>query len=301
MRQKIILFLIATLLLSTKPLTAKEEMPTREERIYSLSTIWKEMCYNFAFPETLQKANIDSLYLAYLPKIEQAEDNYDYYRTLCAFMTHFNEAHTRIYTNNRPDDMPPLKTINFGEKIIVSNIAQSMAGEIPIGSEIIKINQIPVADYIKDAVYPYIAAATSHWKFDKSVSEMLYGKPLSEVNLTIMTPKGREKDVKMIRNYHSNETKEVMANSTYSSPINIKIIDKNIGYIQLSSFAGQYIDTINSIFNSNLPQLRKCKGLIIDIRGNRGGIPENIYPLIKNWENISLILKIIIQEQLWRK
>jgi len=279
MKKTIFLFMLISQILVNK-LPAQEKMPNHEERIYSLSLIWKEMHYSFAFPETLQKVNIDSLYMTYLPKVEQAKSNFEYFRVLSSFMAHFNEAHTRIYTSHRPDDVPPLKTINFDKKILISNIDKSMVDKVPLGSEIIKINQIPVLEYIRDSVYQYISAATPHWKFDKSVSEMFYGRPYSKVKITVITPKGKEKEVEMIRNYNSNGLKEIMAGPTIVPPINIKIIDGNIGYIQLTSFDRQYLDTINSVFNRNIRQLSNCKGLIIDLRGNRGGTD-------RAWENIA--------------
>jgi len=279
MKKTIFLFMLFSTILINK-LPAQEKMPNHEQRIYSLSLIWKEMHYSFAFPETLQQVNIDSLYMTYLPKVEQAKSNFEYFRVLSSFMAHFNEAHTRIYTSHRPDDVPPLKTINFDKKIVISNISKSMVDKIPLGSEIIKINQIPVLEYIRDSVYQYISAATPHWKFDKSVSEMFYGRPYSKVKITVITPKGKEKEVEMIRNYNSNGLKEIMADTIIVPPINIKIIHGNIGYIQLTSFARQYLDTINSIFSRNIQQLKKCKGLIIDLRGNRGGTDQA-------WENIA--------------
>ena len=99
-----------------------------------------------------------------------------------------------------------------------------MVDKVPLGSEIIKINQIPVLEYIRDSVYQYISAATPHWKFDKSVSEMFYGRPYSKVKITVITPKGKEKEVEMIRNYNSNGLKEIMADTIIVPPINIKII-----------------------------------------------------------------------------
>jgi C-terminal processing protease CtpA/Prc len=261
-------------------LTAQDKMPDREQRIYTLSEIWKEMHYNFAFPENLKKANIDSLYLAYLPKVEQVKDNYEYFRVLSSFMAFFNEAHTRIYVEQGLFDAPPIKAMNYGEHVVVSNIAQSMVGKVPIGSEILKINNTSVAEYIRDSVAPYISAATPHWKFDKSVLELFNGRPNSVVNLTVKTPKGDVKNVEMVRNFIANGSKEAMADKTVFSPVNIKILEGNIGYIQLNSFMGGYTDTINSVFNSCLPQLRNCKGLIIDVRGNRGGSDAA-------WENMA--------------
>jgi len=280
MKKIIISYALSMYTLLTSMVYAQGNMPDNKERIYSLSVIWKEMQYNFAFQDKLQQSNLDSLYIAYLPKIEQVKNNYEYYRTLCAFMAHFNEAHTRISVANRPDDFPPLKTINFGEKIIVSNVVKSMTDEIPLGSEILKINNIPVVKYLNDSVFQYIAAATSHWKFDKAVTEMLHGEPHSSVNITIKTLKGQERDVKMFRDYNSNYKNEVWADTTQTPPIYIEILNGSIGYIRITSFSGLYVDTINFVFNQHLPQLRNCEGLIIDIRGNRGGTDEA-------WENLA--------------
>jgi len=176
---------------------AQNSMPSREQRIYDLSLIWKEIQYNFVFAETLQKVNIDSLYLAYLPKVEQVTNLYEYYRVLNAFTANFNDAHTRISAIERPDVPPPLEVINFGEKVIVSNIAKSLSDKIPIGSEIIKVNNIPTVKFVKDSISPYIGAATSHWKFGKSVNEMFYGVPKTTVKVTVKTPDGKENEVKI--------------------------------------------------------------------------------------------------------
>lgn len=112
---------------------------------------------------------------------------------------------------------------------------------------------------------------------------MFYGRPRSEVNITVKTPKGSIQEVGMIRNFNSNGAKEVMAAPDNYPPIDIKILQGNIGYIRLNSFIGGYVDSINNVFNSHLPQLRECKGLIIDVRGNRGGTDQA-------WENIAFHL-----------
>ncbi len=280
MKSNILKYTLVVCLLLSNEVLAQNTLPSREQRIYSLSDIWKELHYNFAFPHKLQEVNIDSLYIAYLPKVAEVESTYEYYRILSSFMANFNEAHTRIYTSKRPDDMPPIKAINFGEKIIVSDISQNIVDQIPVNSEILKINDIPVLAYIKDSVSPFISAATPHWKFDKSVIELFYGKPQSKVNLTVKKPNGHLVKVSMVRNYYTNNAKEVMVVNKNLSPINIEIIDGDIGYIQLSSFLGGYVDSINSVFESNLPKLRRCKGLVIDLRGNRGGSDQA-------WERIA--------------
>ena len=157
--ERLILIIIFSLLSGI--VTAQDSMPSRGQRIYDLSLIWQEMKYNFVYAERFQQTNIDSLYLVYLPKVEQAMNRYEYFRVLNAFMAHFNEGHTFIYAAKRPDVPPPIGVINFNEKIIVSNVAKSMADKVPIGSEIKRVNHIPVIDFLKDSIFPYIAASST--------------------------------------------------------------------------------------------------------------------------------------------
>jgi C-terminal processing protease CtpA/Prc len=277
----IILSIIAGLLLPGG-LVAQDKEITPEERIFSLSSIWKELHYSFAFPENLKEANIDSLYIDYLPKIIAAKNRFDYFRVLNAFMAHFNEPHTRIYTNQRPDDYPPLKVTNIGENIIVDAISQSLVEKVPLGSELLEVDNIPVMTFLKDSIYPYIAATTPHWKFEKAITEMLYGKPETVMNITYKTPKGKIQTIEMVRDYNTKETKDefVTLDSSSTPPLDIQFLKNDIAYIRLSSCLWQYKNIVDSIFTSSLPRLRKTKGLIIDLRGNRGGSDEI-------WHNIA--------------
>lgn len=83
-------------------------------------------------------------------------------------------------------------------------------------------------DFLKDSVYQYIGASTAHWKFDKAVTEMLYGKINSKVHLSIKTPKGKRKDIELTRNYLQNKKEFIMADTAYSVPITIKYLKNNI-------------------------------------------------------------------------
>lgn len=257
---------------------AQTNLPNKAQRVYTLSTLWKELEYNFAFPDHLKRANLDSLYLAYLPKIEDVEDEYEYYRTLSAFMAHFNEAHTRILPPSKlPYDMPPLLTSNIGEHIYVKNVAHEFQKDIPLNSEIISVNHIPVMEYLTSQVYPYVGAATAHWKRDKAVTEMLYGRPQTEVVLTIRTQEGTQHDVSMRRNYYANNAAAVMADTISVPPLEVKYLADSIGYLHFTTCNGNRLEDIQNTFYQHMERLAQCKGLIVDIRGNRGGTDQAWY------------------------
>lgn len=123
MKQQLIITLLALCITFPLNIFPQSNLPSKKERIYSLSMIWKELEYNFAFPSYFQKHRLDSLYLNYLPKIENVKDEYEYYRILSSFMANMNEAHTRIIPPQKlPYDMPPIITSNIGEHIYVKNI-----------------------------------------------------------------------------------------------------------------------------------------------------------------------------------
>ena len=106
MKQQLITTLLALCITFPLNIFPQSNLPSKKERIYSLSMIWKELEYNFAFPSYFQKHRLDSLYLNYLPKIENVKDEYEYYRILSSFMANMNEAHTRIIPPQKlPYDM----------------------------------------------------------------------------------------------------------------------------------------------------------------------------------------------------
>ena len=234
MKQPLIIALLALGITFPLNIYSQNNLPNKEERIYSLSMIWKEIEYNFAFPSYIQRHELDSLYLEYLPKVENVKDEYEYYRILSSFMANMNEAHTRIIPPQKlPYDMPPIITSNIGKNIYVKNIDRKILKSIPLKSEITAVNGIPVMDFLIDSVYQYIGASTAHWKFDKAVIEMLYGKINSKVHLSIKTPKGEKKDIELTRNHLQNKKEIIMADTTYTAPMTIKYLKNSIAYIHL--------------------------------------------------------------------
>ena len=276
-------FLLICFLLFTVTTSLYSKEFNKYDRIYALSNIWKEMSYNFAFPEkVLDHINADSLYRAYLPKVESQMDDYDFYKLLSSYFAYFNEAHTRAYISDSLIDNPPLFAINLEGKIIVDNISKELEKEIPIGSEIIKINNIPINNYITDSVAIYVSASTSHWKRNKSVLELFNGRLGSSIMITIRDNNEKEKDIKLIRNYKQLQSKLQMVKQIDEAPIVIEFKKNDIAYIKLNSFMYPYKDSIENTFIKALPMLRKAKGLIIDIRKNRGGSDTSWY-LIANY------------------
>ena len=55
MKQQLITTLLALCITFPLNIFPQSNLPSKKERIYSLSMIWKELEYNFAFPSYFQK------------------------------------------------------------------------------------------------------------------------------------------------------------------------------------------------------------------------------------------------------
>lgn len=284
------IFILIFIVAFSSTLKAQGAFDTKEKRIYKFSLIWKEVHNYFAFPKILKQVNIDSLYTHYLHKVGNATSEYEYYRTLSAFMAHFKDAHTRIRPNNRPDDRPPLTTLKIGNSIVVDNISKNLSKKIPIGCEILEIDNIPVTKYINDSVLQYISASTPEFRLEKASKELLYGKPLSTCSVTFRKVNGDICTYSLCRNYYFNKEQEPMEKTAEKPAIEVHFLKGDIGYINLRTFTD--VNSVDSVFNMFLPKLQRCQKLIIDIRGNKGGTDAA-------WENIvyHLIPDSIIQNQ----
>ena len=102
---------------------------------------------------------------------------------------------------------------------------------------------------------------------DKDVS----GKTISDVAALIRGEINTIVKLELLRD-KKRLTKEIKREEIHIKNIKASIIDKNIGYIQIGSFISsdmtkEFVDALNKTQN--------CPGLIIDLRGNTGGLMPN--------------------------
>ncbi len=97
------------------------------------------------------------------------------------------------------------------------------------------------------------------------------GLPLSEVANLVRGPENSFVNITILRN-NDKIVKKVMRKEIKIKTVKSSIIDKNIGYIQISSFIGS---TTPNEFLEALEKTKDTQGLILDLRGNTGGLLPN--------------------------
>ena len=97
------------------------------------------------------------------------------------------------------------------------------------------------------------------------------GLTLSEVANLVRGPENSFVNITILRN-KDKLIKRVMRKEIKIKTVKSSIVDKNIGYIQITSFIGS---TAPNEFMEALEKTKDTQGLILDLRGNTGGLLPN--------------------------
>lgn len=277
--KRIVGYLLVILSLSVNFTFAKADTTT-EDRVYILSTVWRNVRDNFAFPQHFEQANPDSLFRVFLPKVMNAESELQFTKLMTEFLAKFGDGHTGFFFNT-PKATVPIQFIGLDNKAYVKNIGKQYAKNIPVGSQLIKIDGVPVGAFLESNVYPYVSAPNDDWKFRKSLDSFLNGEVGTGVNLEFLTPENKV-EILALNRIDSQSLESV----EWNTPIDrraayVEKLPGNIAYMRMADFTKP--DEVNKVFNENLPLFREAKGVIFDIRGNRGGTDESWNPTVLDY------------------
>jgi C-terminal processing protease CtpA/Prc len=251
---------------------------SNEDKVYGLSKFWQEVNYNFVYLERINRSTWDSTYRALITAVQKTENDYQYYRALQKFCAMLHDGHTNV---NFPPSIDSLIMrdmfgkyriflTNIDNKAIVTWTNLSIKDEIPIGSEVVKVNGLATQDYIAQFVAPYFSSSTSYVLQDLCVSNLLQGLKGDCFEITLKTPNGKLKQ--FLLTHERTSEQEVYPpfekEDTLNKLLQFKWYDHQIAYLALNSFGDPKIDTL---FQQCLPDLYKAKALIIDLRNNGGG------------------------------
>lgn len=285
-----------TAALANKVLTpaAKKQLPdpnkknlTVDERLFGLSKFWSEVKYNFAFFHQVPDLDWDAEYQQLIPEVVKEQSDYDYYQKLSKFCALLNDGHTNIYLPSKlskQEVFPAIKLKSLEEKVIVSNIADSLEVSLPVGSEITHVNNVPVKEFMQEKILPYISSSTEYIKRSNATRNLLKGKSGQTFTLSIVMPDMQKQMVTVNCNTVSN-INWVIKNPKWSL-IDTASLEGDLFYFSANSFGNA---SVIEEFEKHISLIQKSKGLIIDLRKNGGGNSTNGYGILKYLTNKEFI------------
>lgn len=264
---------------------------SKDEKVYGLSKFWQEVNYNFVYFSKVDKKEWNNLYLNLIREVQETKNDYEYYRILERFCAFLKDGHTNIYypkeirDNVFNSDFGDYKIIlsNIDSKAIITQVNRSKKSELPIGTEIMKVNGIPTQEHIYKNVRPYISTSSEHVLEDLSISYMLQGYVGSTSDLELRMPNGEIKNLKIT---NSKVKEKELYPSDKTKLLEFKWVTESIAYIAFNSFSDW---DIMDLFDDKLSEIHKAKRLIIDLRRNGGGEENIARELFKYLTNDTLL------------
>ena len=246
---------------------------SNEEKIYGLSKFWQEVNYNFVYLNKVDRTEWDKQYKKLISEVQNTQNDYEYYRLLQKFCALLKDGHTNIWFPKEIQDKVLITDFgdykfvlsNIDSKAILTKVNKSKKDELPIGTEIIRVNGMPTHQYINQNVKPYISSSTEHILEDWSITYLLQGYVGSTFDLQLKLPNNKIKSLKLT---HSKSEEKELYPKENTGLLEFKWLKKDIAYIALNSFSSW---EIMDMFSDKLPEIRKAKKLIIDLRKNGGG------------------------------
>ncbi len=255
------------------------------EKIFGLSTLWKEVEYNFAYFDKIGSQKWDSLYQSMIGAVLKTSNDYEYYRELSRFMAFLKDGHTGVGRYPNVDRYTTIfrgYLIEFGRvegKVIVMKVNASKRDSIPLGSELLEVNGLATEYYLSERVTPYISASTDKARDEMAVKFILDGLPGMRYSIKIKTPQNQVKAIELVHgNLGEKFPPETFPKTIPWKPIEFKWFNDGIACLVLNSFSDH--STSDSV-QKLLPELYRAKKLIIDIRENSGGNSEVGFQILK--------------------
>lgn len=255
-----------------------------EDRVFGLSLIWQEANYNFAFFDQVPELDWDAAYRAFIPEVLAAESTLEYYRTLQRFIALLRDAHTTV---RFPRDLIQSGTWSYPWVLItrvdgqayVRSVGAGLRHRIPAGSIITHIDGTPADEYIQVNVVPFVASSTRHDLFDRAYREALHGHAGSSVEIGFVSPDGRTESLEVYRDRWTREDTWAPDPNVQRPRFSLTWPEDDVALVEITTFedAGVVDDWLAA-----LPDLRKARALILDIRNNPGG-NSNVGWTIASW------------------
>lgn len=261
---------------------------TAAERVFGLVQFWTEAKYNFAYFDQVPDLNWDAELQRFLPLVQEAADDVEYYRLLEQFCALLQDGHTNVYPPmhvNAAFDRPQLQIELVEGKPVVVNHSLKIGDKVPLGSTITSVEGLAVEAHLQANVFPYISIGSPQVKKRWGAHDLLKGPSGEDVTFQFITLEGDSRTLTLNRNRNSSDF--AWAVPAPNRPLTeFKILEGGIGYLVLNSFGSNRAATE---FLGYLPEIRNCKGLIIDLRNNGGGNSDVGYDILKYFTDQSLL------------
>lgn len=286
-----------TEIIGIKGLPSKIDPPTK---LYYFSRLWSDIKYNFVNIDNLA-IDLDSIYKEYIPYIISSKNDYEYYRLLKRFVAILKDGHSEVYIPfYEYTDYIPISIRDYNKRLYITAVKKAPNTDSSwVGAEIINIDGIETKNYMVDSIFPYVSASTEQHLWMQGTNNLQSGLKWNKFRAKIRKSNNEIEVIELDRNGESTRTSEDQFYGTMPrfSRDRVKLNfcnNDSIALLTINRFSPE--KEVISQLHRELLNIKKAKGLIIDIRRNGGGstkvahylqscLTKNPYILNYAWES----------------
>ncbi|MGG5461266.1 S41 family peptidase [Clostridium sp. B9] len=226
-------------------------------KLLSLFRYWNIIEYYYPYKNIMDE-DWNEVLNEFIPKMVQCDDELSYKLTLAELTTRIHDSHAAIYDNAGTlrkyfgENIVPIQFLLVEDKVVVTDIIDKYLDEcsLQVGDVVLEINGREVFEVINEKG-KYISFSRDE-AMANGLNNYLFRTSEDSMELTIERD-GKEL-VEDVKCYDLNEVYKVKEERESH-----KILDKNIGYVNLGALAKDEIHEIMKKFEST-------EGMIVDLR-----------------------------------
>ena len=242
-----------------------ENLPD-DQKVAGLSRLWMEVKANFPNFARVPELDWDKAFVDYLPRVRATTSTAEYYRVLQQMVALLHDGHTNVFV---PKELaarvasPPIVIDAIEHRPFVTGVPSEKLraqGVVP-GLEILAIDEIPVADFVRDRRAPYMSSnSPQHVEVKLYSYGLLEGPREQPVRVTFRRADGKSFSASIARAPYDDVQP--------LAPVEVRDLPGHMLYVAINTFNS---DETEKQFVAALPRLQASNGVVIDARRNDGG------------------------------
>lgn len=247
-----------------------EDLPAAD-KVAGLSRLWSEVKFAFVNFSKVPGLDWDRAYRDALPAVLATRSTAEYYRLLAGLLARLRDGHTYV---EYPKEVSPLlrslpavsTRVADGRVFVAGVLDPALASEgIRPGLEVTAVDGVPVGEYGRSRVAPWVSASTPQdlevRTFERS---LLAGPAGTPVSLTLADEKGAVVTKTLPRLAPSERARLARPRPR----VEAAELPSGLLHVRIRSFDDE---RVVPELEALLPEIEASRGLVLDVRENGGG------------------------------
>jgi carboxyl-terminal processing protease len=262
-----------------------------KERVEVFEKVWKEVDEHYYDPE-FGGVNWQEVHQRYLPLVQAAKDDKDFYSIVDRMTAELHDAHTRFSSPEQWENHKKHQGVSIGfrpgyveGKVVVLDVfpdSNAAHAGIEPGMIVTALDGQPIADRLAEAAKTVLPSSTERVTKLRILSNVFAGSLETPFAASLERAGGSVYEVNFARQTLSMEPRVTAAK-----------LSSGFGYIRFDEFHPSLVKD----FKTAVENLRTTPGLILDLRRNRGGVGATLEAMA----NLFFDSKTLFERRMSRK